>query len=179
MPSRITSDLSSVSSSIGDCIQLITTTYTLASMLTVIAGMSLKLTLILILDIPYVLLTTFIIGRLSYKVSDRKQSAYSRFMNYVTERLGNLRLIKSTVAEDLEIVQDSAAAQANYRADVYGARVSAFSQRERPDAERLCPGRVEQKRQHGIEVSGASRYGCYTIIIGGNKRWDTIIRSFQ
>ena len=87
-------------------------------------SMNHQLTLILLATIPYTLLAAIVVGRLQYKITNRQQTAYSRLMNYVTEGLNNLRLIKASASEGLETARDTAAAREKYQADLYGAKMN-------------------------------------------------------
>ena len=124
LPSRITSDVSSLGDNIAYAIQVITSTYQLVLILQMVWSMNHQLTLILLATIPYTLLAAIVVGRLQYKITNRQQTAYSRLMNYVTEGLNNLRLIKASASEGLETARGSAAAREKYQADLYGAKMN-------------------------------------------------------
>lgn len=127
LPSRITSDIANVDYTISYCIQMVTFTYQLALMVISVWNMNNKLALILLAVIPCAIIASFITGRLSYKVNDRTQTAYSRLMNYVTEGLSNLQLIKASASEQQEEARGSAAARESYKASLYGAKVTLVS----------------------------------------------------
>lgn len=124
LPSRITSDTANVDYSISYVIQLVTYTYQLVLMVLVVWGMNHQLALILLAVVPYTFLMAAVTGRLQYKVKNRTQTAYSGLMNYVTEGLNNLRLVKASAAEQQEEEKGRQAARACYQADLYSAKVS-------------------------------------------------------
>lgn len=115
--SRVTVDTSMVSYLVFYLISMFTMIYTLIFMLFEIFTMSSKMTVSLLLVIPWSIVVCVISGRLVSRANDERQSVYARFTSYIADRLFNIRLIKSAGTEEKEIELNNQKADALYAAD--------------------------------------------------------------
>ncbi|UPK41112.1 ABC transporter ATP-binding protein [Paenibacillus pabuli] len=127
LTSRVTSDASSVSQGLSQFFSLFYVTYALVLTFVTVYSMSPKMFVALFILIPWVLVVAIFPGRFMFRAQNKIQSRYSEFTNYVTERLGNLRLIKSASAEKSEINNGDQTAESQYKSEIYLAKVNLFT----------------------------------------------------
>lgn len=126
--SRVTSDAASVSYGVSSFFNVINVVYTLIITLITVYSMNHKMVIVMSVLIPWVLIVSMLPGRFIYKATERIQSAYSNFTNYITERLTNLQLIKSSVAENFESELGVKVAKEQYDAEIYSAKINLLTQ---------------------------------------------------
>ncbi len=115
--SRVTMDTSMVSYLVFYFISMFTMIYTLVLALVEVFAISSKMTISLLLVIPWSIAVCVISGRLVSRANDKRQTAYARLTNYVANRLLNIRLIKSCDMEEKEITTNDAKTDELYKAD--------------------------------------------------------------
>ncbi|PWW32690.1 MULTISPECIES: ABC transporter ATP-binding protein [Paenibacillus] len=128
LTSRVTSDAISVSQALSQFFALFYVTYTLVLTLITIYGMNSKMFIAMFAIIPWVLLVTILPGRFMFRAQNKIQSRYSEFTNFVSERLANLRLIKSASSEKHEVQKGFATAEDQYKSELYLAKVNLIVQ---------------------------------------------------
>ena len=138
LTSRVTSDTSQISYTITFLFTLVNIVYGLFLILKTIFEMSSAMVLALSVVIPWVILIAFAIGRFYFKAQHKMQERYANFTNFVTERLTNIRQVKSSGTEDLEVQQGYEVAMEHYRAQIYKAKVSFFSEPAMYSIESYC-----------------------------------------
>ena len=115
--SRVTMDTSMVSYLVFYLISMFTMIYTLILSLVEVFEISAKMTMSLLLVIPWSVVVCIITGRLVSRANDRRQTAYSKLTNYVADRLFNIKLVKSSGTEAKEIKTNEKATEELYQAD--------------------------------------------------------------
>ena len=115
--SRVTSDTSMVSYLVFYLISMFTMIYTLVLTLIEVFMISSKMTVSLLLVIPWSVAVCVISGRLVSRANDNRQTAYAKLTSYVADRLFNIRLIKSCGTEEKEIAANGEKADELYEAD--------------------------------------------------------------
>nr|WP_314463032.1 ABC transporter ATP-binding protein [uncultured Clostridium sp.] len=142
LTSRVTSDAASVSYGLSGFFNSINVIYTLVITLITVYHMSHKMVIAMAVLIPWVLIVTILPGRFICRASNMIQSTYSIFTNYITERLNNLQLIKSSAAEDFEVEQGIKVAKEQYNAEIYSAKISLISEPFTYSIEAFCKALV-------------------------------------
>lgn len=115
--SRVTADTSMVSYLVFYLISMFTMIYTLVLTLVEVYLISSKMTLSLLLVIPWSVAVCFISGRMVSKANDNRQSAYAKLTAYVADRLFNIKLIKSCGTENKEIALNKTKTNELFEAD--------------------------------------------------------------
>ena len=136
--SRVTVDTSMVSYLVFYLISMFTMIFTLIVTLLEVLSISAKMTYSMLLVIPYSIVVCIISGRLVSKANDNRQTYYARLTNYVADRLFNIKLIKSCVAEDNEIKKNDEMTSSLYKADKKLATVQMLVQPLTYSASALC-----------------------------------------
>lgn len=113
--SRVTSDIEQTEYSISYVFTLIEMMYSMVIMWGIIADMNRNMGIMLLLMIPFIVLA-LIPTRFMHNVSHETQGAMSNYTNFLAERLGNLKQIKASGAEEKEDAINDAAAKAYFRA---------------------------------------------------------------
>ena len=116
--SRVTSDCTQVTLFLGNAFNCIACIYEFYLVIQIFYSMSRELTFAMLLAVPYAVLVLIIPGRLLYRAMEKMQDTLSRFTNFVTERMMNVRLLKSSAAESAELQAGIQAAEASYKAEV-------------------------------------------------------------
>lgn len=142
LTSRVTSDAASVSYGLNNCFNLINTTYTLVITLITVNSMNHKMVIAMGFIIPWVLIVTVLPGRFVFNAQNKIQSTYSDFTNFITERLTNLHLIKSSGSEEFEVQQGIKVAKRQYKSEVYLAKVNLISEPFTYSVEAFCKALV-------------------------------------
>ncbi len=115
--SRVTMDTSMVSYLVFYLTSMFTMIYTLIMSLVEVYAISSKMTLSLLLVIPWSIAVCVISGRLVSTANDKRQSAYAKLTSYVADRLLNIKLIKSCGMEAKETESNRKQAEELYKAD--------------------------------------------------------------
>jgi ATP-binding cassette, subfamily B, bacterial AbcA/BmrA len=115
--SRVTADTSMVSYLVFYLISMFTMIYTLILTLVEVFTISSKMTISLLLVVPWSVAVCVISGRLVSRANDNRQSAYAKLTSYVADRLLNIRLIKSCGTEEKEITTNNRKTDELYNAD--------------------------------------------------------------
>lgn len=115
--SRVTMDTSMVSYLVFYLTSMFTMIYTLIMSLVEVYAISSKMTLSLLLVIPWSIAVCVISGRLVSMANDKRQSAYAKLTSYVADRLLNIKLIKSCGMEAKETESNRKQAEELYKAD--------------------------------------------------------------
>ncbi|QSB08732.1 ABC transporter ATP-binding protein [Lysinibacillus fusiformis] len=124
LTSRITSDATTVSLSIQLLFSLINVTYTLALTLIIVNSINNKMLIAMAFLIPWVIIVSVLPGRVMFNATNYLQTTYSMFTNFVSERLLNLRLIKSSGSEEIEANKGYEVGEKQYKSEVYLAKVN-------------------------------------------------------
>lgn len=140
--SRVTSDAASVSYPLNNCFGLVNVTYSLVITLITVYNMNSKMVVAMLVLIPWVLIIAILPGSFMFNAKNKIQATYSEFTNFVTERLTNLHLIKSSCSEEFEIHQGIEAAKKQYKSEVYLAKINLISQPFTYSVEAFCKGLV-------------------------------------
>lgn len=138
LTSRVTSDTTQISYLLMTLFNLVNMVYGLALMLRTMFGMSTRIVFALSFVLPLLILIAFVTGRFFFKAQHRMQERYANFTSVVTERLANIRQIKSSGTEDSEMRQGYEAAREHYKAQIYKAKVSLFSEPAMYSIESYC-----------------------------------------
>lgn len=128
LPSRVTSDVSNLSYAINYFFSLVNSTYSLWLTLTTIYMISPKMLPPMAALIPIIFIVNIVSGKFMYKGKNLVQETFSDFTAFVSERLFNLRLVKSLGTEDFETSNGNEKANKAANADIYLANVDLFSQ---------------------------------------------------
>ena len=115
--SRVTMDTSMVSYLVFYLTSMFTMIYTLIMSLVEVYAISSKMTLSLLLVIPWSIAVCVISGRLVSTANDKRQSAYAKLTSYVADRILNIKLIKSCGMEAKETESNRKQAEELYKAD--------------------------------------------------------------
>lgn len=121
--SRVSSDATAMNAPINSISSLIDGVYGIAGSFVIMYGMNKRLTLYLIMIMPWAAFVTWIVSRLQFKVNKRLQMAYSSMTGFINERLGSIKLIKSSTAEDKEIEGGFKAVKNYYNAGIFSAAI--------------------------------------------------------
>ena len=125
--SRVTSDSSNISYTITYVFSMVTTIYSLATLLAMIAGMNQTMALLMALTIPCIVIAS-IPSHFMHNVQHEAQGALSKYTNFLAERLGALKQIKASCAEEQEDQKNDADAKAYFKANVKQAVLDLLAQ---------------------------------------------------
>lgn len=128
LTSRVTSDATQISYIINFLFTIVNIIYALALILKTVFAMSPSMVWALSLVLPWLFIIAFGIGRFYFKAQHLIQEKYSYYTNFITERLVNIRQVKSAGTEDLEMQQGYSVAMDLYKSQIYKAKVSFFSE---------------------------------------------------
>lgn len=117
--SRVTSDCTQVTLFLGNFFNSLASLYEMFLVFQMFYSLSREITLALLLAVPYVLLVFIVPGRILFRATERMQGTLSQFTNFVTERMMNVKLVKSSAAERPELQAGIQAAEASYKAEVH------------------------------------------------------------
>ena len=126
--SRVTVDTAQVSYLIFYLIQMFSMIFTLIMALVVVYRMSYKITLFLLIVIPWGIGVCLITGHKVHRVNDKRQDAYSKLTNYVAERLFNIKLVKSLCTEEKEVQEGKRQTDNLYQKDKNLAKIQILVQ---------------------------------------------------
>lgn len=115
--SRVTTDSSTMSYTISYVFSLLQTIYSMGIVLVMIAGMNRNMALLMLLLIPFIILAN-IPSHFMHDVQHEAHTALARYTNFLAERLGALKQIKASGAEEKEDAVNDAAAMAYFKANV-------------------------------------------------------------
>ncbi len=136
--SRVTMDTSMVSYLVFYLISMFTMIYTLILTLVSVFEISSKMTYSLLLVIPWSIVVCVITGRMVSRANDERQGAYAKLTCYVADRLFNIKLMKSTGAEEKESKVNRSQTKALFKADRKLAYVQMVIQPLTYSASALC-----------------------------------------
>ncbi|MDE6880001.1 MAG: ABC transporter ATP-binding protein/permease [Oscillospiraceae bacterium] len=125
--SRVTTDGGNISYTISYIFSLIQTIYSIGVTMAMIAGMNRNMALLMLLLIPFILLAN-IPSHFMHDVQHQAQTALAGYTNFLAERLGALKQIKASGAEEKEDAINDAAAMAYFKARVKMALLDMLSQ---------------------------------------------------
>lgn len=125
--SRVTTDIDETAYSIDYVFNLISFAYSMVVMWVMIAGMNQNMGLMLLVLIPFIIIST-LPGKLMHNVNYEAKDAMSKYTNFLSERLGNLKQIKASGAEEKEDAINDAAARAYFKANAKRAGVEMIMQ---------------------------------------------------
>ncbi len=125
--SRVTSDTSTISYTLSYIFSMFNNVYSLVLMLITIAGMNMKIFLMMGLLIPCIMLAN-IPSHFMYHARDEQQNAAASYTNFLAERLSALRQIKVCASEEKEDIRNDEAAKACFRARIRLAKLDFISQ---------------------------------------------------
>ena len=138
LTSRVTSDTTQISYLLMTLFNMVNMVYGLALMLRTMFGMSPQIVFSLSFVLPWLILVAFVVGRFFFKAQHKMQERYANFTSFVTERLANIRQIKSSGTEEAEMRQGYEVAREHYKAQIYKAKVSLFSEPAMYSIEAYC-----------------------------------------
>ena len=101
--SRMTSDTSTITYALSYIFMLVNFVYSLYLMLGQIWAMNSRITLSLLLVLPYIWLVMYIPGRFKFRFQAAVQQKMADLTAFVAERLGNITLVKSAANERAEL----------------------------------------------------------------------------
>ena len=123
LPSRVTSDSTKLSMQFLQMVGVLTSVYTIYVTLSNVrkdsafmAGFMLKMLGVLLL---WIILSSVVCGRFKFRASLRFQETYAAFTDYITERLSNIPLIKSSAAEETEVIRAVKEIDGQYHAEIH------------------------------------------------------------
>lgn len=116
--SRVTEDTMQVTYSLTYVFQLVSIVYALFLMLQMIWGMNPKITMGLLLVLPYIWATMYIPGRFIYRAKEAVQAKLAKLTTFVAERLSSITLVKSAANENADLQLGYECAEEYYRANV-------------------------------------------------------------
>ena len=123
LPSRVTSDSTKLSMQFLQMVGVLTSVYTIYVTLSNVrkdsafmAGFMLKMLGVLLL---WIILSSVACGRFKFRASLRFQETYAAFTDYITERLSNIPLIKSSAAEETEVIRAVKEIDGQYHAEIH------------------------------------------------------------
>lgn len=114
--SRVTSDVENVAYGVNYVFVLVQMIYSMVIMWIMIAGMNRNMGLLLFALVPFIILS-MLPGRLMHKVNHEIKDTLAGYTNFLAERLGNLKQIKASGAEEKEDAIHDAAAKAYFKAN--------------------------------------------------------------
>ena len=126
--SRVTSDTSMVTYTLTYVLNLINYAYSLYLMLAMIWEMDYRITLALLLVIPYLALVMLVPGRFKFRFQRAVQQKLAELTTFVAERLNNISLVKSAANEREDLELGHQAAVAYYKARLKKIAVEACTQ---------------------------------------------------
>lgn len=131
LPSRITSDPTKLSNQFLVITAVLTSLYSIWITLenvrrdsAYVADLMWKLLLVLCV---WILLSGHFCGRFKFRAAFRSQETYASFTDYITERLSNISLIKTSATEDSEVERAMEEINSQYRASIYYINVEYIS----------------------------------------------------
>lgn len=125
--SHVTSDTDYVNSLITSVIGFITGVVTAFMTLSEMSQLNSKLSWILFPVTGYVVLSTWLEGKLSFLRQRKLRKAYSGTMSFFAEHTGSLLNIKQLNAQDVELKLGKKAVDIMYKGDLYSAGLGIFS----------------------------------------------------
>lgn len=125
--SRVTSDVESVSHAIDYVIQMFQFVYSLGIVLVMVAGMNLNMALMMLLLVPCIIIAN-IPSHYMHDAQHQAQAALAGYTNFLAERLGALKQIKASGAEEKEDALNDRAARAYFKANMRQARLELLAQ---------------------------------------------------
>lgn len=152
LTSRVTSDTTQISYALTFLFGLVNMVYGLALILKTVFDVSPQMVLALSFVLPWLVIIALVTGRFFFKAQHRMQEKYADFTSFVTERLTNIRQVKSSGTEDLEVQHGYEVAMEHYKSQIYKAKVSLFSEPAMYSIESYCKGII--LIYGGILVSG-------------------------
>lgn len=124
--SRITNDVQQLQSAItDDLVALLRQVLTLIGSAILLFWLDWRLTMIILLGIPFITLTMVWLGRKIRKESKAVQDALAQAANVVEETVSGVRIVKSFTREQYEISRFSAKVDETYEAAMRRAKISA------------------------------------------------------
>lgn len=124
--SRVTEDTSGAYGAIAALVQVFSVGYGLYSSFSKMYITYKSLALIMLSIVPVVFLTSWIVGKMQYKVIYITNNAISKITNFFGERLPNVMYIKSTSMEDEEYQKGIEANNERYKSLVKQEKISIF-----------------------------------------------------
>ncbi|MBR3077382.1 MAG: ABC transporter ATP-binding protein [Oscillospiraceae bacterium] len=121
--SRVTQDTTGTYAAVAALIQLFSVLYGVWTAFEKMYVTYKSLALIMLTGIPMTLFSSWILGRMQYKMSYIENSSLSRITNFFAERLPNILRIKTTRMEDAEYRRGVEESNARYRAQVRKERI--------------------------------------------------------
>lgn len=125
--SRVTSDVSSTSYAIFSLISLFNFMYSMVITVGMIAGINLNMALMMLLLIPCIVIAN-IPSHFMHDAQHQSRTALAQYTNFLAERLGALKQIKASGAEEKEDAINDAAAKAYFKANVRQIKLDFLSQ---------------------------------------------------
>lgn len=116
--SRVTGDTMLVTYALTYVFQLINFIYSLFLMLQMIWGMNPKITMALLLVLPYIWATMYIPGRFKFSAKKLVQEKMAKLTTFVAERLGSITLVKSAANENADLQLGYECAEELYKANL-------------------------------------------------------------
>lgn len=124
---RVTHDPSHITNAISYVFMAINSTYLLVGSIAIMYGKNEKITLALLLTIPYIIIVSLLVGHFKQKAQFKVQQRYSGMTAFFAERLNKIKLIKSFGKEEVEIKKATEKINKQYKADVSNAAIVLYS----------------------------------------------------
>ena len=121
--SRVTKDTAGTYAAIAAAIQVISVGYGLVTSFQKMYITYKSLALIMLSGIPITLLSSWLLGKMQYKIEYITNTAMARMTNFFAERLPNVLRIKTTRMEDEEYLKGVEANQERYKAELRQERI--------------------------------------------------------
>lgn len=115
--SRVTSDVDQMSYAISYVIGMLQFIYMLGTTIVMVAGMNLNMALLMLLLVPCIIIAN-IPSHYMHNAQHEVHTALADYTNFLSERLGALKQIKASGAEEKEDAINDAAAKAYFKANV-------------------------------------------------------------
>lgn len=125
--SRVTSDIDETEYAVSYVFTFVQMMYAMVVMWGMIASMNMNMALMMLAMIPFIVLA-LLPTRLMHKVNHETKNAMSNYTNFLAERLGNIKQIKASGAEEKEDAINDAAAKAYFKAKAKMAGIELLEQ---------------------------------------------------